>query len=58
MLRDRAGNGFGAARSSHRCTIRADDRGRFSLPYDLDTPLMKPGAVLALEPEVDFLLYQ
>lgn len=30
----------------------------FSLFYDLDTPLMKPGAVLALEPEVDFILYQ
>lgn len=30
----------------------------FSLFYDLDTPLMKPAAVLALDPEVDFLLYQ
>ncbi len=30
----------------------------FSLFYDLDTPLMKPGAVLALDPVVDFLLYQ
>jgi hypothetical protein len=30
----------------------------FSLFYQRDTPLMKPGAVLALEPEPDFLLYQ
>ncbi len=30
----------------------------FSLFYRRDTPLMKPGAVLALEPEPDFLLYQ
>ena len=30
----------------------------FSLFYRRDTPLMKPGAVLGLEPEPDFLLYQ
>ncbi len=30
----------------------------FSLFYQRDTPLMKPAAVLALEPEPDFLLYQ
>ncbi|MET0749592.1 MAG: hypothetical protein ABWZ43_00910 [Solirubrobacterales bacterium] len=30
----------------------------FSLFYSRDTPLMKPGAVLRLEPEPDFLLYQ
>jgi hypothetical protein len=30
----------------------------FSLFYQRDTPLMKPGAVLALEPEPDLLLYQ
>lgn len=30
----------------------------FSLFYQRDTPLMKPGSVLALEPEPDFLLYQ
>jgi hypothetical protein len=30
----------------------------FSLFYQRDTPLMKPPAVLALEPEPDFLLYQ
>lgn len=30
----------------------------FSLFLSLDTPLMKPAAVLALEPETDFLLYQ
>jgi hypothetical protein len=30
----------------------------FSLFYQRDTPLMDPGAVLALEPEPDFLLYQ
>ena len=30
----------------------------FSLFYDLDGPLMKPGTVLGLEPAVDFLLYQ
>ena len=30
----------------------------FSLFYQRDTPLMRPGAVLALEPEPDFLLYQ
>ena len=30
----------------------------FSLFYQRDTPLMKPGAALALEPEPDFLLYQ
>jgi len=30
----------------------------FSLFYDLDTPVMGPAAVLALVPEVDFLLYQ
>ena len=30
----------------------------FSLFYQRDTPLMKPGAVLGLEPEPDFLLYQ
>lgn len=30
----------------------------FSLFYRLDTPLMKPGAVLGLDPPADFLLYQ
>jgi hypothetical protein len=30
----------------------------FSLFYQRDTPLMKPGSVLALEPGPDFLLYQ
>lgn len=30
----------------------------FSLFYRRDTPLLQPGAVLALEPEPDFLLYQ
>ena len=30
----------------------------FSLFYQRDTPLMKPGAVLTLEPEPDLLLYQ
>jgi hypothetical protein len=30
----------------------------FSLFYQRDTPLMKPPAVLVLEPEPDFLLYQ
>jgi hypothetical protein len=30
----------------------------FSLFYRRDTPLMKPAAVLGLEPEPDFLLYQ
>ena len=30
----------------------------FSLFYQRDTPVMKPGAVLALTPEPDFLLYQ
>ena len=30
----------------------------FSLFYRRDTPLMKPGPVLHLEPEPDFLLYQ
>lgn len=30
----------------------------FSLFYQRDTPLMKPAAVLALEPAPDFLLYQ
>jgi hypothetical protein len=30
----------------------------FSLFYQRDTPLMKAGAVLALEPEPDFMLYQ
>ena len=30
----------------------------FSLFYRRDTPVMDPGAVLALAPEPDFLLYQ
>ena len=30
----------------------------FSLFYQRDAPLMTPGAVLALEPEPDFALYQ
>jgi hypothetical protein len=30
----------------------------FSLFYDLDTPLMKPPRILALDPAPDFLLYQ
>ena len=50
--------GAAAKRAGYARLTREDLFAGFSLFYRLDNGLMKPGEVLRLEPEPDFLLYQ
>ena len=45
-------------RSGYEALSTASLFNGFSLFYLRDTPVMTPGAVLGLDPEPDFLLYQ